>query len=111
MSRPAKNAARNSVVEIWQVPPARPSALAPARDGRRYRHVEQLDRRPALAGGRLDAHQRAPHVEALARRVVVDLARLEIEVRVDRRAVVLRLELEQPRDRLVAIEAHRDGAL
>jgi len=30
MSIPAKNAAPNSVVEIWQVPPARPSTISPA---------------------------------------------------------------------------------
>ena len=30
MSRPAKNAAPNKVVEIWQVPPARPSTISPA---------------------------------------------------------------------------------
>ena len=77
---------------------------------RGHRDAGELDLRRALACGRGDPRQRAPHVEPLPGLIVVDLARLEIEVRVHRRLVVPGLELHQRRDRPIPVEAHGQRA-
>ncbi len=86
---------------------------AEPRDGRARgdRDVDELDRGGALPRGDLEARERRVDVEAAADGIGMDDAVLEIEPRVERRAIELALEHAQLGERLVGFDAQRQRAL